>query len=165
MLRVTKRHVFLNVQKNFYNKKEVFDYIGHYAGKIVEVVIWEKSNPMPASGHNITNAYEFFLVLGDGPLKANNTYTKNHLTTSVNSKMPKNHKAVMKEEVSDWFIENFTNEGDIILDPFMGLGTTAVSCMKFHRHYIGSEISKEYCEQARERLVCVYKQMSIFDYL
>ena len=164
MLRVTKRYVFLNIQKNYYNKKDVFDLIGHYSDKIVEIIIWEKSNPMPASGHNVTNAYEFFIVLGDQPIKANGTYIKNHLTTSVNSKMPKNHKAVMKEEVCDWFIKNFTKEGDMILDPFMGLGTTAICAKKANRHYIGSEISEEYYRESLDRINGECKQFTIFDY-
>jgi len=40
-----------------------------------------------------------------------------------------------------------TNEGDIVLDPFMGSGTTAVACKITHRHYVGYEISKRYCEK------------------
>ena len=148
MLRVTKSHVIVNIQKNYYNKKDVFEYIGRYSNKIVEIIIWEKSNPMPASGFNVTNCYEFFIVLGDKPLKANSTYVKNHITTSVNSKMPKNHKAVMKPEVCEWFIENFTKEDDIVLDPFLGVGTTAVSCVKYNRHYIGFEISEDYYNMA-----------------
>lgn len=61
VLRVTKSYVFINLQKNFYNKEDVFNYIGTYADKIVGIIIWEKTNPMPASGFNITNAYEFLL--------------------------------------------------------------------------------------------------------
>ena len=77
-IRITKRHVIINLQKNYYNKKDVFKFIGEYANKIVEIIIWEKSNPMPASGTSITNAWEFFIVLGDKPLKSNSTYTKKH---------------------------------------------------------------------------------------
>ena len=93
-----------------------------------------------------------FLVIGDEPLKSNTTYTKNVISTSVNSSMPKEHKAVMKQEVSDWFIEKFTNEGNVILDPFMGIGTTAISCKKMNRKYIGFEMIKEYCEMAEKRI-------------
>lgn len=55
-------------------------------------------------------------------------------------------------EVIKWCICEFSNEGDIILDPFMGSGTTAVACKQLNRRYIGFEISKEYCEIAKERL-------------
>ena len=152
LLRVTKRHVIVNVQKNFYQKKDVFKYIGHYANEIVEIIIWEKSNPMPASGHNITNAYEFFIILGNHALKSNTTYTKNIITTSVNSNMPKEHKAVMKKEVCEWFIEKFTKPGDIVLDPFIGVGTTARVCAEQNRHYIGYELNEIYYQMAYENL-------------
>lgn len=150
LLRVTKKHVFINIQKTYYNKEDVFNFIGKYSKKIKEIVIWEKTNPMPASGKNITNSYEFFIVLGDEPLKGNYTYTKNIISTSVNSNMPKEHKAVMKQEVSDWFIENFTNENDIVLDCFMGLGTTGKSCLKNNRNFIGIEINENYFNIAKE---------------
>ena len=73
LLRVTKKYVFVNVQKNFYNKEDVFNYIVKYTKQIKEIVIWEKTNPMPASGNSITNSYEFFIVFGDKPLKSNTT--------------------------------------------------------------------------------------------
>lgn len=150
--RIVKRHIFLNVQANFYNRSDIYRFFGRYADCIQQVIIWEKTNPMPASGRNITNAYEYFIVIGDKPLKGNETYTKNVIRTSVNSNMPREHKAVMKKEVSDWFIRNFTKENDIIIDPFLGTGTTALSCIENNRHYIGFEISPEYIEIAKERL-------------
>lgn len=152
LLRVTKKHVFVNIQKNYYNKEDVFKYIGKYSNKIKEIIIWEKTNPMPASGKNITNSYEFFIVLGDEPLKSNYTYTKNILSTSVNSNMPKEHKAVMKQEVSDWFINNFTNENDIVLDCFMGLGTTGKSCLKNNRRFVGIELNENYFNIAKKNI-------------
>ena len=153
LLRVTKKYVFINLQKNFYNKKDVFEFIGKYSSKIVEIIIWEKTNPMPASGFNITNSYEMFIVLSSTPLKGNFTYTKNILSTSVNSNTTlKQHKAVMKQEVSDWFIINFTQENQTILDCFMGTGTTGVSCKKYNRNFIGIEIDNEYFNIAKERI-------------
>jgi len=141
-MRIAQRNVFINVQKNYYNKAEVFKFIGEFGRTLTEMFIWEKSNPMPASGYSITNAYEFVLVFGD-TLKSNNTYTKNHITTSV-ARMPSDHKAVMHPSVADFFIGNFTKPGDVVYDPFMGTGTTAKSCEKFGIECIGSEISKDY---------------------
>lgn len=148
-----RKYLFLNVQTNYYNKKDVYKLIGTYYDEIQQIFIWEKSNPMPAQGHNITNAYEFFLVFGDKPLKSNDTYTKNVLVTSVNSSTTtKIHKAVMKQEVADWFIEHFTDVNDVILDPFMGLGTTGISCVNYERDFIGIEKNKEYFELAKQRI-------------
>lgn len=49
-------------------------------------------------------------------------------------------------------IHTYTDEGDTVYDPFMGSGTTAKACQCLNRNYIGSEISKEYCEIATKRL-------------
>lgn len=153
LLRITKRHVIFNIQTNYYNKQDVYKIIGKYADKIQQIFIWEKSNPLPANGHNITNSYELFIALGDKPIKSNTTYTKNHITTSVNSETTtKIHKAVMKQEVADWFIEKFTREGDIVFDCFAGLGTTMISCIKCNRDCIGIELNKEYIKIAKDRI-------------
>jgi len=147
------KYLFLNVQTNFYNKQDIYKLIGKYYNKIQQIFVWEKSNPMPAQGFNITNAYEYFLVFGDKALKSNYTYTKNILTTSVNSATTtKIHRAVMKQEVADWFIYNFTTQRDIVFDPFMGLGTTGISCLRYNRDFIGIEKNKEYYDLASERI-------------
>ena len=143
--RIAKRNVFINIQKNYYNKAEVFKFLGEFNSVISELFIWEKSNPLPASGKSITNSYEFVIAFGD-TLKSNNTYTKNHLTTSV-AKMPDDHKAVMHEDVARFFIKNFTNRGDVVYDPFMGTGTTAKICGEYGVACVGSEISKEYYDK------------------
>ena len=149
----TKRYIFLNVQTNYYNKSDVYHLIGTYADYIQQVFIWGKTNPLPASNKNITNAYEFFIVLGEEPLKSNETYTKNLIISSVNSSTTtKIHRAVMKQEICDWFIEKFTKENDVVLDPFMGLGTTGVACKKLNRNFIGIELDEHYFNIAKERI-------------
>ena len=108
---------------------------------------------MPASGFNITNAYEYFIVLSDKPLKSNTTYTKNVVSSSVNSDTTlKQHRAVMKQEISDYFINKFTNPLDVVFDPFMGTGTTGVSCVNLNRSFVGIEIDGEYFQIAQNRI-------------
>lgn len=147
------KYVFFNIQSTYYNRVDVYKLIGKYAEKLQNIIIWEKSNPLPASGNNITNAYEFFLVLGYKPLQSNDTYTKNHITTAVNTDGTTSiHKAVMKQEVADWFINKFTVSEDIICDPFMGLGTTGISCKKANRKFIGIELNEDYFNIAKDRI-------------
>ncbi len=151
-LRVARGYVFFNIQATYYNRSHVYKLIGHFSEKIVDIIIWEKSNPMPASGFSITNAVEYVIVMGDESLKSNRTYTKNHITTPVNSKMTKLHRAVMPIEVANWVVSSFTKEGEVVLDPFMGIGTTGKSCLSHKREFIGIEISEIYFNESLENL-------------
>ncbi len=162
LLRVTKNHVFYNIQANYYNRIEVYKIIGIFSENIVDIHIWEKSNPMPASGNNITNAVEYFLILGENSLKANTTYTKNIITTSVNSEMPKDHKAVMKLDVAEYFINNFTKENDLILDCFFGYGTTGIACHNLKRKIIGCELEEKYYDKSIIRIKNHIAQQKLF---
>jgi len=78
-----------------------------------------------------------------------------HLPTVCSNK---NHSAAFPIELPIWFINLFTLENDVVLDPFLGSGTTAIACVKSNRHYIGIEINKEYCEIARS---AIDKEMQI----
>lgn len=62
------------------------------------------------------------------------------------------HPAVFPEKLVSDHILSWSNEGDIVYDPFMGSGTTAIAAKKLNRNYIGSEISPEYCILAKSRL-------------
>jgi site-specific DNA-methyltransferase (adenine-specific) len=72
-----------------------------------------------------------------------------HLATECGNK---NHSAVFPEELPEWFIKLFTRPGDVVLDPFLGSGTTAVVAHRLGRHVIGIEIASEYIEAAQARL-------------
>ena len=62
-----------------------------------------------------------------------------------------NHPAVMPMEMANGHIKTWSNEGDIVLDPFMGSGTTLLSAKQLGRNAIGIEINEEYCELAVKR--------------
>ena len=49
------------------------------------------------------------------------------------------------------FIEISSNEGDLVFDPFMGSGTTAIAAMQLNRNFLGYEVNKEYCEMIQTR--------------
>ena len=74
-----------------------------------------------------------------------------------------NHPAVYPEQLAKDQIISWSNEGDIIFDPFMGSGTTAKMAFVTGRKYIGFEISKEYCGIANKRLENVKSQLSLFN--
>jgi site-specific DNA-methyltransferase (adenine-specific)/site-specific DNA-methyltransferase (cytosine-N4-specific) len=84
-------------------------------------------------------------------LKRNYVYPTNvlHLATECGNKK---HSAAFPDELPEWFIKLFTKEGDIVLDPFMGSGTTVIVANKMGRLGVGIEIKEEYFNIAKESL-------------
>lgn len=75
---------------------------------------------------------------------------------STNSAGSHGHGAGTPETLVDWWIRYITKAGDVILDPFMGSGTTALSAQKAGRHFVGCDSSAEYIELARKRIAAPY---------
>jgi len=84
----------------------------------------------------------------------NKAYPTNvlHLATECNNK---NHSAAFPEGLPEWFIKLFTKEGDTVLDPFMGSGTTNFVAKRIKRNSIGIEIAPEYYEMVRSQIESV----------
>lgn len=72
-----------------------------------------------------------------------------HLSTECNNK---NHSAAFPEALPEWFIKLFTKEGDTVLDPFAGSGTTNIVAQKMFRNSIGIEIHKQYYDLIMENV-------------
>jgi site-specific DNA-methyltransferase (adenine-specific) len=64
----------------------------------------------------------------------------------------KKHSAAFPVALPEWFIKLFTAEDNVILDPFMGSGSSAVASRKNNRRFIGIDTQQEYCKQAKERV-------------
>lgn len=73
------------------------------------------------------------------------------------------HPAMFPEQLVERALKLFSYRDDIILDPFNGVGTTTAVAHRLDRNYIGVDISKEYCKTAKERLLNVSKQISLFE--
>ena len=63
-----------------------------------------------------------------------------------------NHSAAFPVGLPEWFIKLFTKDEDVVLDPFMGSGTTAIAALKLNRHYIGIEKNPLYQKYANKRI-------------
>ena len=97
-----------------------------------------------------------------------NDYGKRHnvweydtgMYLSTKDKFAFNHPAIFPEELVKDHIISWSNEGDLVYDPFMGSGTTAIACKSLGLDYIGSELDKDYFEIINKRLQSV--QGSLF---
>ena len=72
-----------------------------------------------------------------------------HLATECANR---SHSATFPYALPEWFIKLFTEVGDVVLDPFLGSGSTAVAAKRLGRSYIGIDIDEEYCRLAEEEL-------------
>jgi len=91
-------------------------------------------------GKNISNWLDRDLVYPDNVL---------YLATECNNK---NHSAAFPDALPEWFIKLFTNEGDTVLDPFMGSGTTIVVAKRMGRSSIGIDIVPEFVKMVKSKL-------------
>jgi len=62
------------------------------------------------------------------------------------------HPTQKPVDLMEWIIKNYTTEGDIIMDAFMGSGTTGVACKNLNRDFIGIELDKTYFDIATKRI-------------
>jgi DNA modification methylase len=81
-----------------------------------------------------------------------------HLATECGNQ---NHSAAFPEELPEWFIRLFTREGDLVLDSFMGSGTTNFVAQRMNRHSIGIEISPEYYNMVKRQIESV--KLTLFE--
>ena len=72
-----------------------------------------------------------------------------HIATECSNR---NHSAAFPITLPAWFIRLFTEEGDVVLDPFIGSGTTALASIELNRHYIGIELMENYYKLALEAI-------------
>lgn len=162
MMRISNL-VFYNIQMLTGNKLAVLQLFGDFRENIKEIIIWDKLNAEPAISSGVLNSqYEFIIVLTtDNPRQrqfknscfqrgtVTNLFRFNKQTANVASN---SHKATMPDALADSILLNFSKNNSIILDPFSGSGTTAVSSKKLGRRFIGIEINQKYCEIAQRRL-------------
>ena len=133
---------------------EKYDFI------VKDIIRWEKRNPMP---RNVERRYVTDCEFAVWAVKEGEKWTFNKpkeigylkpvFTTGIVPGGKKRLHPTQKHlEVIEQLVKIHTNEGDTILDPFLGSGTTALACKKTNRNIIGSEIDKKYYDITMGRL-------------
>lgn len=133
--------IFLKGERPQYFNKEPLKIFSKHGGKV-----------MTGSGNRRTDGKTNPTVTRPINLMKCRGTVWDYLMAGDKDPLKRKHPAPFPDQIPFDFIVCFCPQVGIVLDPFMGCGSTAVAAKKLDRNYIGFEISKEYCELAKERL-------------
>lgn len=162
MLRVTKKHIFMNIQMLGKNKLTVMELFWRYRFNLKDMMIWNKTIASPHINKKImTSAFEFIFVFSnDSPEKR--TFEDSHfhskfrnVITGVNSSQNKYrhlNKATFPLYLPRKVMQQFGKPRDIWYDPCNGTGTTFHAAILEDKDYLGTELDINQCESSNKRI-------------
>ena len=122
----------------------------------IELLVWCKTNPSPTINNNWLPDLEYCVYMREKGVPLNDGYEhKSKWYISAANKKDKDmfsHPTIKPLPLVKRHLLHATQPNDIILDPFIGSGTTAVACAETQRQFIGFEIEKKWCDVANDRL-------------
>lgn len=126
-----------------------------YGFHFIKSLIWDKGNKI--MGQFYMSQFEYILFFRKGTGKKINNCGTSDILSIPNIKQKKNdgsnyHDTEKPVELMKILIENSTQEGEIVFEPFMGIGATCVASQQSKRKFIGCELDPEYFETSRKRL-------------
>jgi len=160
LLRVSKL-IFYNIQIVTGSKRAFFKIIGDYSEYLKDIIVWDKGVSQPAMLPRVMNRRSELILIFEKSYAISRQFKKvNFARGSIEDiwyikrgkKRSNTHGAVFPEALVHTIIDNFSSEGEIVYDPFMGTGTTAVVAQKMKRKFLGSEIGEQYYKTSIERL-------------
>jgi len=146
----------------FCGTEQISNLIGAFKqnGLTTRLCAWEKSNPSPMNGSKLWLSGMEFCVFARKPKATFNEHCQKALW-----KFPVGRSKIHPTEKPASLMERLvlasTNQGDTILDPFMGSGTTGVACKNLNRDFIGIELDENYFNIARERIDAIQTPLGL----
>lgn len=121
-----------------------------------DLLVWCKTNPTPTTNNLWLPDLEYCVYIREKGVPLNDGYeNKSKWYVSATNKADKDmfsHPTIKPLPLVKRHLLHATQPNDIILDPFIGSGTTAVACAETQRQFIGFEIEKKWCDVANDRL-------------
>lgn len=114
------------------------------------LIVWDKGNATPNKYY--MNAYELILMMRKGKAKNINDMGSKNILRVPNITRTKLHPTEKPAELMQILVENSTNENEVVMDPFMGVGGVGIACKQTKRHFIGIEIDEKYFLIAKQRI-------------
>ena len=131
-----------------------------------DILTWHKTNSVPACNGKYMPDTEYIVFIKESGVPLYGTAAtkrKYYVTpTNVKDKRKWGHPTIKPLNIVQNLIVNSTQDGGVVLDPFMGSGTTAVACIRTGRNYIGFELNKEYYDKACKRIKLEQAQLTLF---
>ena len=155
---------FVRVMKkiNIYiwcNHKQIPQYLDFFVNKYeckFDILIWNKSNATPLFNNKYLTDKEYCLYFRRGgycnPVSYESAKTVYYQPINAKDKKLWEHPTIKPLNIIENLILNSSQEGQLVLDPFMGSGTTGVACKIHNRDFIGMEIDEHFFQIAEERI-------------
>lgn len=164
--RILKADAHCNIMCNNFNLPHFFDVISKSPFHFVKLLVWDKQSKI--CGRYYMGQIEHIFMLRKGKDKPINNCSQSDLLSFSNFNREKDregnnlHDSMKPISLMQCLIENSTKEGEIVLDPFAGSGSTLLACIRSKRHYIGCEIDPKYYKVAQDRIKIEKTQLSLF---
>ncbi|MCD8000864.1 MAG: site-specific DNA-methyltransferase [Clostridiales bacterium] len=141
------------------NKAQIPEYLNFFVGELgcaFDLIVWSKTNPPPLFNNKYMSDKEYCLYFRRGgycqPTSYEAARTAYFQPINVYDKKNYPHPTIKPLNIVKTLIGNSSKPGDLILDPFIGSGTTAVACAELGRQYLGYELNGDYYETAQRRI-------------
>lgn len=135
-------------------------------GLTATLLVWQKTNPAPLGNMNYISDIEFIVYVRDKGSVFNTDvpleWKRKVYTSPIHPDGCTLHPTQKSVQHLRRYILTHTKPNDVVLDAFMGSGTTAIACIKEKRNFIGFEINNEYYEKSLKRIEDEQRQLTLF---
>jgi site-specific DNA-methyltransferase (adenine-specific) len=150
--RVLKNGTHAYFMINSTNLTEMLIEVEKAGFKVHNILIWKKNNCTPSQFYMKNCEYIIFCRKGKAKYINNmgGSKTVHDFNNIIGNKVHPTEKPI---DLMSIYVENSSNENDLVLDPFMGAGSTGIACLKLNRRFVGIEIDTNYFDIAQNRLM------------
>tara|TARA_R100000734_G_C3318020_1_gene111729 strand:+ start:3487 stop:4134 length:648 start_codon:yes stop_codon:yes gene_type:complete len=163
--------IFYNVAIVTGSKRAFFKIIGYFSDYIKDIIIWNKQHAQPAMKYNVLNRQTELIIVFDknnaiSRLFEHCNFERGTLSDCWDIKREKSlykgNSATFPKKLTDHILKNFAQKNCVVFDPFMGTGTTGLSCYDYDCNFVGIERDIEAFQHAKDRIKSYRKQLRLF---
>ena len=155
LYRILKQNSHCYIMTNHINLIEILNEMTNAGFHFIKSIIWNKGNKI--MGQFYMSQFEYILFFRKGKAKKINNCGTSDIISIPNKKTKDEkgnnlHDTEKPVELMKILIENSSNEQDIVLDPFVGIGATCIASQELNRRFVGCELDENYFNIAKNRL-------------